>query len=165
MYENKENFILLDHAGNIERHGFIATEHAASLDGKPRRDKLPEVKICEVCYCNFQGPQCPECGEAKLVTIRKPPEQVEGVLREIKQQSAFGDRAVESQIKRWIKKAVDREYNPYWVRHQITKKYAVTDWSKLFSAAWDIMPDGLKARRFITKNSPAKPTAHSSLEK
>lgn len=156
-YPGKENFILLDHAGNIERHGFITDDHPANLDGKPRRDELPEVNICSVCYCTFSGDECPECGETeKIEVIRAQTEHVEGTLVEIKPTNSFGSRAVESQIKRWIQKAVDRGYNPYWVKHQIEKKYPGETF--LFTEAWKIMPDGLTARRFITKNSTLRPT-------
>lgn len=80
-----EDCIILDHAGNSIRLGFVTDIHHAELDrsapgekqhSKPRNpERLPVP--CPKCTAVFSGPVCVNCG-----TTRKPPrtEVVEGEL-------------------------------------------------------------------------------------
>lgn len=67
--EGKEYAIILDHVGNVRRHGFPDQDREWSLDGaqKPRKEmdeKRVLVKQCPACYfVTFQSAEfCPECG-------------------------------------------------------------------------------------------------------
>jgi DNA repair protein RadD len=63
-FENKKNCILLDHAGNILRHGFPTMEPEVDLDGKITEDSfVGKSKICKKCFAVYRGPFCPECGK------------------------------------------------------------------------------------------------------
>lgn len=59
-FSGKENFLVLDHADNVRRHGFIEDEQPADLEGKGARG-ICDVKICAECYAAFKGRQCPSC--------------------------------------------------------------------------------------------------------
>lgn len=61
----KENFILLDNAGNVLRHGFITEEKDVDLDGKkPKNGTSVLIKTCKTCFAVFRqfDSHCPQCG-------------------------------------------------------------------------------------------------------
>jgi len=72
-HAGKENFLLIDHAGNVKRHGKITEEIPYSLDGKIKKF-LPGKSIVE-CPTHFRafyrGEQCPECGWVPPVEVRE----------------------------------------------------------------------------------------------
>lgn len=83
-FEGKSNCILLDHAGNIGRHGLPSDEIGVDLDGKEKSESVRmESKICKACFAVYRGKLCPECG------IEAPPaptpllEESEEKLREL----------------------------------------------------------------------------------
>jgi len=68
-YPGKENFLLLDHSGCIDRHGFIDDDIYWSLDSKKpaarkksERKKEKKIIICDECTFAFTGNKCPQCG-------------------------------------------------------------------------------------------------------
>ena len=64
----KPEALILDHAGNIARHGFPDAERRWSLDAKAKAKQgpestLPAVRTCPACYaCHRPALVCPECG-------------------------------------------------------------------------------------------------------
>lgn len=61
-FTQKDNCILLDHAGNISRHGLPTDELDVDLDGKEKKKAAREFKICKECFAIYVGSKCPECG-------------------------------------------------------------------------------------------------------
>ena len=84
----KKYAVILDHAGNIMRHGLPCDERQWSLDGREKRPKDEEAKVgvktCPRClFAHRAGkPHCPNCGNKYDVAGREV-EQVEGVLEEV----------------------------------------------------------------------------------
>lgn len=82
--------ILLDHAGNLFRHGLPDMRREWSLEGvtrsrKSKDDSEPDVKIatCKKCFAiHTPSPVCPNCGFEYPVQERKL-EQAEGELVEL----------------------------------------------------------------------------------
>lgn len=97
----KDTFLVLDHAGNVFRHGLIENEQMASLDPQEKKSSkntqiLPNVMIkeCPVCMAIYDKnlDACPSCGaenekeEVKrktgedenfnMVEITEPPEEL-----------------------------------------------------------------------------------------
>lgn len=83
-FHGKSDFIILDHAGNVHKHGFITEEPEASLDGKPLK-KTVNPKTCSQCYAVFIGFKCPSCGYTKPVeeTVSREVVVTDGNLEEI----------------------------------------------------------------------------------
>lgn len=56
---------ILDHVGNVRRHGFATTQHPWSLAGtvKTRKAKEAALRTCERCFLAHDlAPCCPMCG-------------------------------------------------------------------------------------------------------
>lgn len=79
----KENCILLDHAGNILRHGLPTDEFKVNLDGKITERSEKKTKICKVCFAAFRGTTCPECGVEPPEILPEPPEETSDRLQEL----------------------------------------------------------------------------------
>ena len=84
LFSGKQNCILLDHAGNIERHGLPTDEPEVNLDGTKGETHKKESKTCKECFAVYRGPICPECGitprvEERMVDLAEAP----GELKEI----------------------------------------------------------------------------------
>jgi DNA repair protein RadD len=83
---NKYNAIILDHAGNIFRHGDVYEERKARIGGKKDRntEKVIHVVTCEKCYAVRPrgNPICPQCGHVNE-KIDRFIEHVDGELSTI----------------------------------------------------------------------------------
>lgn len=82
--EGKDRAIVIDHVGNVHRHGFAHTERQWSLDSRVRnRESAGEapVRVCPECFLTLpvQIKVCPGCGYEFVTTPRKP-EKFEGSL-------------------------------------------------------------------------------------
>lgn len=86
--EGKPHALILDHAGNLARHGLPDDDREWSLDGLARGRKrgaeaLPAVKVCPDCFCTHRpAAACPECGHQYAPMVRKLEER-EGELQEV----------------------------------------------------------------------------------
>lgn len=86
----KDRAVILDHVGNIARHGLAEDEREWSLAGRKKKKKAkaddePELNVrqCLQCFCaHSPAPVCPECGFVYPVKERKL-EVVDGQLEEI----------------------------------------------------------------------------------
>lgn len=93
-YPGKARALILDHVGNVIRHGFPDDDREWSLDGveksgKKRDADLDNVKIaqCKKCYFVYEtGPEnCPECGHYEPPRMREI-KQTKGDLEELKRE-------------------------------------------------------------------------------
>lgn len=83
----KSEALIIDHAGNIARHGFAEDHHAWTLEGKASRKQKEVEPIshrCKRCYAMWpSGAACPQCG----MEIEAKPREVKlsaGELQELK---------------------------------------------------------------------------------
>jgi DNA repair protein RadD len=84
----KDAAIILDHVGNVLRHGFPDDPRDWSLDDRMRRTRgtpAPSVRTCPECFAAFKpAPICPVCG-AQCVPIKsRKIQQIAGELQELK---------------------------------------------------------------------------------
>lgn len=86
--DGKDYALILDHAGNYERHGLPDEPREWSLGGRAKSKGKKEenkirVRLCPDCFgVHMPAPVCPYCGHAYKVEPRVI-EQVEGVLVEV----------------------------------------------------------------------------------
>ena len=124
----KDRAIILDHVGNVLRHGMPDDDRDWSLEGTARtgkaaNDNVPAVKQCTRCYAAFKPqPICPQCGHHEAIKAREvavtdgelseiTAQQAEAMRRERKQEIG-GARTIEA-LEEVARK---RGYKPGWAR-------------------------------------------------
>jgi DNA repair protein RadD len=134
----KPDALILDHAGNVKRHGFPDDDRAWSLDAgrRPSRrnaaDDGPAVRQCPACFAiNRAGVDtCSECGH-HFVTASREVEQREGTLIEMTPEMIAAERdrrnrRREVQVARTFDALesirVARGYAPGWTRHVLRSR-------------------------------------------
>lgn len=90
IMKGKSHGIIIDHVGNVMRHGLPDTPREWSLDARERRMngsgvKLPPVRTCIECTAVYEAflRECPYCGKIYAPEGRGSIEQVEGDLLEL----------------------------------------------------------------------------------
>ena len=90
-YAEGKTAILLDHGGNILRHGLPDDEFEWTLEGRKKKSGsgiIKPMRQCPKCYCaHHPAPACPACGFVYPVNDREELAHVEGTLREIDKNS------------------------------------------------------------------------------
>jgi DNA repair protein RadD len=82
----KASATILDHVGNVERHGLPDADRTWDLNGaRRRRTGEAPVRRCPVCFaCHPPAPVCPACGHVYEVAPRREgPQAVDGVLQKV----------------------------------------------------------------------------------
>lgn len=68
--------VVLDHGGNVDRHGLPHEDREWTLDAKPKRkrDAAPPVKTCKGCFAYIAANvrTCPHCGQENDVASANP---------------------------------------------------------------------------------------------
>ena len=138
--KGKDCAVILDHVGNVIRHGLPEEEREWSLDGKKPKTKTESIKDeddvsvhqCENCYRVFLAKlkECPGCGHERKIKTREL-EQVEGTLEkmskdEIKRLSLERRNQISSAKTAEDLQRIARErgYNPRWVKHIMNARRA-----------------------------------------
>jgi len=99
--EGKEFALILDHAGNIARHGLPDDERTWDLKGRKKRkagagDTGPPLRQCPKCYATHRpAPVCPECRHVYAVVGREI-EHVDADLVEVDVEAARRRRVIEN---------------------------------------------------------------------
>ena len=125
----KDAAIILDHVGNVPRHGFPDDSREWSLaEGVVRGGRgtaAPSVRTCPECYAAFKPqPQCPVCG-AQCAPIRSTKiRQIMGELKELKREQvqqrieerdrAKRERQAARTLPQLLALAKERGYAPGW---------------------------------------------------
>jgi len=85
---DKPHALILDHVGNVNRHGFPDDPRDWSLDDRMRRTRgtsAPSVRTCPQCFAAFKPqPQCPACGAQCQPIKSRVIRQIAGELQELK---------------------------------------------------------------------------------
>mgnify|MGYP006266350001 CR=1 FL=1 len=88
----KPHAVILDHVGNVHRHGFPDDHREWTLDDARKRvrtlsGQAPSVRTCEQCFAAFKPqPICPVCGAITQPSAREI-KQCEGELQELNRQA------------------------------------------------------------------------------
>jgi superfamily II DNA or RNA helicase len=123
----KDAALILDHVGNVTRHGFPDDPREWSLaEGIVRGGRgaaTPSVRTCEQCFAAFPPqPMCPVCGAACAPAPARRLDQVDGELQELKREAVrqrVAERKGARTISELIKVGIARGMkNPAgWARH------------------------------------------------
>lgn len=125
--------VILDHAGNVIRHGMPDAPREWTLAGRPKRDKPPAVVQCPDCFAaHAPARECLACGhpyglgqmaEAGTAAL---PEQIDGDLIEIKPAAPTAPIPLAEALKAASSYAdierirKERGYRPGWTRYVMT---------------------------------------------
>ena len=113
--------IIIDHVGNVYRHGLPDEDREWSLEGKMKKREPSEIKIrqCPKCYyAHLPAPQCPKCGFTYEIQAPAPIVQTKGELLQIKdlerksQKREIGQARTREALE---KIAITRGYSLRWV--------------------------------------------------
>lgn len=129
-FQGKRDFILLDHADNVRRHGFITNEREVLLEGSKReRDPGDEPSTCKVCYSIFPtGSGCPlGCSPPVVEKKRELEIDSEGRLEELNVSPIVAEIALF--VQQCKDTAKQRGYKSNWTWYKVSEKYgeAVAD--------------------------------------
>ena len=119
----KTHAVVLDHVGNVHRHGWPDDPREWSLDDRLKRagsggPAAPSVRTCPQCFAAF-APRllCPLCGTYCAPPARKPMRQVDGELKELKRVNAqlrMAERKRARTLPELLAIARARGYSPAW---------------------------------------------------
>ena len=90
LLEGKTEAIIIDHVGNVTRHGLPDRKREWTLDRREKRSKAKPtdvipVKACPECTAIYEAiyNACPHCGHKPIPAPRSGPDMVDGSLMEI----------------------------------------------------------------------------------
>lgn len=126
----KTHAIILDHVGNIERHGLPDAHREWSLDRRERRsrsaptDVIP-VRACLKCAGVYERvfKVCPYCGHEAVPAGRSAPEQVDGDLTEL-------DPAVLAKMRGEVQRVNDAPSIGQWMTPEIAGRHKRLHWER-----------------------------------
>ena len=122
--QGKQHAIILDHVGNVLRHGFPDDRREWTLADGARTSSVqsaPSVRTCPECFAAFKpAPICPCCGHQQPVPKSRIMRQVDGELQELHRESVQ-QRIEERQqqgrartLPELLALAKQRGYSPGW---------------------------------------------------
>lgn len=121
----KGRAIVLDHAGNTVRLGFVTQEVDVKLDDRAKLAGEPPVKTCPGCFrvVPVNCMKCPECGyEFEDIEKKTPPDETDETLVRLTPTSDENRREVYRHL---VELASDRGSRLGWARHQFLERYGV----------------------------------------
>ena len=117
----KSAAIILDHVGNVTRHGFPDDPRDWSLaEGAVKRASTaaPSVRTCPECYAAFNPqPQCPVCGAQCAPIKSRVIKQLAGELQELRRGEIRHQRREQGKartLSELLALAKERGYSPGW---------------------------------------------------
>lgn len=134
-FPGKSDFIVLDHAGNTPKHGFLETYRSFGLDGQQQIVRI-DTLTCATCYCTYSpkvSKSCPGilpddtvCGIIPKVTESKPSKLTHD--EDAKLIEALTEDELEGMDQcAWVKskcrEAALKGYKKGWAFLQIQKRY------------------------------------------
>lgn len=133
----KSHAIIIDHVGNLTRHGLPDDDREWSLDVKTKSQQEPSIKICQKCFAANKpnATTCSNCGEFLLGKKKerdpKYLDQADGDLSEVdkskfKKKSIDLDRARAVTRDQLMALAIARGYKRphFWVKHILNARQA-----------------------------------------
>jgi len=104
ILDGKQVAIIIDHVGNVLRHGLPDADRVFSLSAREKKshstegEKLRTCPSCTGVYERILGPACPYCGHAAKPAARSGPEFVDGDLLELDEATLARMRGAVSKV-------------------------------------------------------------------
>lgn len=118
-YQPDKKAIIIDHVGNVHRHGLPDSDREWTLDPKPPSKKKNSVSVrqCTECfYTHTPAPVCPNCGHIYEIKQKETPKEIqEAKLRKIVE--AYSTPAECRTIQELYAYAKKKGFKPGWVYH------------------------------------------------
>jgi len=117
----KPHALVLDHVGNVTRHGFPDDHRDWSLaDGVKRTTgtAAPSVRTCPECFAAFKpAPECPVCGAACAPIKSRVIREIAGELTELRREAVRAKKRDQGRARTLpdlLALAKQRGYSPGW---------------------------------------------------
>jgi len=117
----KPHALVLDHVGNVTRHGFPDDDRDWTLADGVRRNaaaNAPSVRTCPECFAAFKpAPQCPVCGAVCAPIKSRVIREMAGELTELRREAvraAKRDQGRARTLPELLALAKQRGYSPGW---------------------------------------------------
>jgi DNA repair protein RadD len=153
-----QDLIVIDHGGNLDRHGPVDLEMEWSLspDQPAAKRKKLEAKEskgcrCKVCGCEFNAPRCPDCG----TELRKAAKKVDALDAELIEVTDVLPSKVDWVEKRMIFaalkwQALSRGWKEGWAWFMYEEIFGIRPYDKRVNSALPIYPEpGSMADRYL----------------
>jgi DNA repair protein RadD len=133
--------IILDHGGNVDRHGLPHEDREWSLSDKPKRGGAAPSKACPACFVYIAAALmvCPFCGHEFPIAAPPEPEERETLGHvELALRTLSGPDAELAYFRALTKKARERGWKPGAVYHKFVEKWGhepPLDWTRALKRA------------------------------
>lgn len=122
-YQPNKRAVIIDHVGNVYRHGLPDADRTWTLDPKPSPKKKNTVSVrqCPECYFTHEpAPICPKCGHIYSVSQQEIKEQKEAALVQIVAAYKSPDQCMN--VKELYIYAKIRNYKPGWAWYRARER-------------------------------------------
>jgi superfamily II DNA or RNA helicase len=123
-YQPSKRAIIIDHVGNVTRHGLPDMEREWTLEGRKKRQReesTVKTSVCPECYCVYLSPgACPNCGNTSIkerAALAETDGELVKITPEIQMQIAKQRKKEEGICKSYadlLALAKQRGYKPGW---------------------------------------------------
>lgn len=134
-FDGKQDFLVLDHAGNIREHGFIEDDYTANINPpKKKRGERPyagpPTTTCAKCYRVYYMAltRCPTCGHPNPIKVPKNDEKKE--LEEIIDNREPWERMTENLITTARNNGLKKGWIYFKLKERFTPEIADMAWKK-----------------------------------
>lgn len=121
--------LILDHGGNVDRHGLPHEDRTWSLTAKQKKGGTVPVKNCPACFGFVAAgvKDCPLCGHVFVAAVDEdaPKKAAEPVPVDLALRTLDGDDAQLAFFRAQHKKARERGWKPGAVMHRFREKFGV----------------------------------------
>jgi DNA repair protein RadD len=151
----KPKGIIIDHVGNVGRHGLPDRPRGHSLDAREKRNKsavVIPVKTCGNCGATYERVEirCPYCNHIPLVVGRGSPEMVDGDLYELDETTLMKMRGeIDKAPNLWVGASpviVRSIVGSHWKKHEAQQglRHAMAQWAGVRTQDQDPASDEMR---------------------
>lgn len=126
-YQPGKRAVIIDHVGNVHRHGLPDLDREWSLEQKPSRKQKNEVLVrqCPKCFfTHYTAPKCPNCGHIyqktqEEVLEEKKEQELQKIERRMEEIHSPEDCRTAKELFAYAKL---KNYKPGWAYHRAKER-------------------------------------------